>query len=230
MAKWRLQQREEQLYSEARKIPTWGLADKSRRFLLDTCCQLWDRTPSATADSYDKLSPDEVRKLAVVHLGQIIVRATGAQMMLIATGYEREAFGQVRVTTEAHLRTRQVLDDISGQSAVAAMTGRTSNLKKLAHRYGQKRDIELLDHFAHADVLSLRTLGPPPTEGSREAIVEMQPQRGLSRPAQQLLDASHTCVEQTVVMAEVIELGVLVPPAIGDQLRRYRDNPLPKPL
>jgi hypothetical protein len=212
MAKWRLQQREEQLYSEARKIPTWGLADKSRRFLLDTCCQLWDRTPSATADSYDKLSPDEVRKLAVVHLGQIIVRATGAQMMLIATGYEREAFGQVRVTTEAHLRTRQVLDDISG------------------HRYGQKRDIELLDHFAHADVLSLRTLGPPPTEGSREAIVEMQPQRGLSRPAQQLLDASHTCVEQTVVMAEVFELGVLVPPAIGDQLRRYRDNPLPKPL
>jgi hypothetical protein len=115
MAKWRLQQREEQLYREATKIPTWVLADKSRRFLLDACRQLWERTP--TADSYEKLSPREIRRLAVLHLGQIIVRATGAQMMLIATGYEREAFGQVRVTTEAHLRTRQVLDDKSGESA-----------------------------------------------------------------------------------------------------------------
>jgi hypothetical protein len=230
MSRWPLRQREDQLYREAKDIPTWVLADKSRRFLLDTCRQLWELTPTPTVDTYEELSPVQVRRLTVLHLGQLIVRATGAQMMLIATGYEREAFGQVRITTEAHLRTRQVVDDKSGESARSIMAGRTSNIKRLAHRYGQKHDIELLDHFAHADVLSLRPLGPPPTEGRREAIVEMQPTRGLARPAQQLLEATDKCVGQTAAMVEVFELGVLVPPSIGDKLRWYRDNPLPTPL
>ena len=159
MAKWRLQQREEQLYREATKIPTWVLADISRRVLLDACRQLWESTPTATADSYEKPSPRDIGRLVVLHLGQIIVRATGAQMMLIATGYERQGFGQARVTTEAHLRTRRVLDDKSGESAIAVMAG-------------------------------------------------------------------HTCVEQTVGMAEMFELGVLAPPAIGEKLCWYRDNPL----
>jgi hypothetical protein len=55
----------------------------------------------------------------------------------------------------------------------------------------------------------------------------MQPMRGLARPAQRLLEASRTCVGQAAGMVEVFELGVLVPPAIGDKLRWYRDNPLP---
>jgi hypothetical protein len=93
-------------------------------------------------------------------------------MMLIATGYQREAFGQVRISVEALLRTRQVLDDRSGDVARTILKGqKPRSLKAIAARYGQTREIAILDRFAHADPLSHRPLGPRKIHGDREAIM-----------------------------------------------------------
>lgn len=228
---WRLAQRERELFEAAPQIPTWRLADNCRRVLLDVCRQLWDRTPAPSAALVDELPALEARRLASLELGQLVVRATGAQMMLIATGYEREGIGQVRVSTEALLRTRQVLDDASGNAARTLLKGqRPRSLKSLAHRYGHAREIEILDRFSHADPLSLRPLGPPRAADEREAVVEMRPQRGLLRPAQQLLDASHTCVMQGAAMVEIFEVGLRLSPWISGQFNRYKSDPLPPPL
>jgi hypothetical protein len=228
---WRLVSREQELFASAKEIPTWTLADKCRRVLLDLCAQLWDRTPTPTVDHVDQLPAPEARRLAALHLGQVSVRASSAQMMLIATGYEREGFGQTRISLEALLRTRLVLDDRSGGSARTIIKGQQPrSLKAIAQRYGQTREIEILDRFAHADPLSLRPLGPPRVDGEREAVVEMRPERGRIRPAQQLLDASRTSIGQSVAMVEIFKFGVYIPPWIRAQFEHYRDHPLPDSL
>jgi hypothetical protein len=124
ISEWQLTQRERELFAAAKQqLPTWVLADKSRRVLLDICRQLWERTPTPTVDQVNELPAREPRHLASLQLGQVGMRASSAEMMLIATGYEREAFGQVRISVEALLRTRQVLDDRSGDAARTILKG-----------------------------------------------------------------------------------------------------------
>lgn len=48
-------------------------------------------------------------------------------MMLIATGYEREALSQARVSLEAVLRLRQSNDDVSGEAARRILSNRPTH-------------------------------------------------------------------------------------------------------
>jgi len=169
--------------------------------------------------------------MAALTLGQLTVRSTSARMMLIATGYEREALSQARVSVEALIRLQHSNADTSGEAARQVLAGRPSrDLKRLARRYGDEREIRLLDHFAHADVLSIRTLGGLPKPGQREGLIELRPQRGRLRPAWQLYDATHLTGMVSAGVVEAFGVALQLSPWISGQLIHYRDNPLPDPL
>jgi hypothetical protein len=228
---WSLHAREKELFATADKLPTWRLADNCRRSLLDVvkrCGDLLTPKGELVAD----LDARTARQMAAVALGQVTVRSVSARMMLIATGYEREALSQARVSVEALIRLQHINADGSGEAARQVLMGRpSSNLKRLAQRYGDEREIRTLDHFAHADVISIRTLGDLSAPGQREGLVELRPQRGRLRPAWQLYDAAHLTA---MVSAGVVEpfdgVAVQLSAWITEQLIHHRDNPLPDPL
>jgi hypothetical protein len=229
--RWPLHARERELFESAKNIPTWRLADVARRALLDVCKQLGDRIPTPDVELVDELDAATARRLAAIALGQIAVRALGAQMTLIAAGYEREALAQARTATEVGIRIRQSNEDGSGDVAKAILKGRRPrNLKQIARRYGEDHLVELLDHFAHADARSIRVLGDLPSPGQREGTIELQPQRGRMRPAQQLYEVGFLATFISCGMVEACGLVLRVSPWVSTQLRHYADNPLPFPL
>lgn len=228
---WPLRARERELFGSVDKLPTWPLADKCRRTLLDVLKRCGDRMSMPNVELVADLDAQAARQMAALALGQLTVRAVSARMMLIATGYEREALSQARVSVEALIRLQHSNADPSGEVARQLLAGRPSrDLKRLARRYGDEREVRLLDHFAHADVLSIRTLGDVPKPGQREGSIELRPQRGRLRPAWQLYDAAHLAAMVSAGVVEVFGVALELPRWVSDQLIHYRDNPLPDPL
>jgi hypothetical protein len=177
------------------------------------------------------LDAQAARRMAALALDQLAVRSTSARMMLIATGYEREALSQARVSVEALIRLQHSNADTSGEAARQLLAGRPPrDLKRLARRYGDEREIRLLDHFAHADVLSIRTLGDLPKSGQRDGLIELRPQRGRLRPAWQLYDAAHLAGMVSGGVVEPFGVALQLSPWISGQLVYYRENPLRDPL
>jgi hypothetical protein len=229
---WPLRARERELFDAVEDLPTWRLADNCRRGLLDLVKRCADQIPTSPSRSLvADLEAPRAQRLAAVALGQLTFRATSAQMMLIATGYEREALSQARSSLEALLRLRQSNDDSSGEAARRILANRpTPGLKAVAQRYGDGHTLRLLDHFAHADVLSVRTLGDLPRADQTEGLIELRPQRGRLRPASQLLEVARTASMVAAGVVEAFGDALELSPWVSAQLIHYRDTPLPEPL
>lgn len=103
------------------------------------------------------------------------------------------------------------------------------HLRASLKRYGNKWELEILDRFAHADLLGLRVVATPRTNGI-EADLQLLPQRGGVRPASQLLGAARDAVEMSVAMAEIFGVAVEIPAYLSGQLIHCKDKPLPAPL
>jgi len=226
--------RERQLVDEAKSIPTWRLANQARRVLASfvaQCSETFTVRGSIPADSLDSAT---ARRLAVVQLASVAVRQTGAILALVSTGYETEAMAHARTLLEAQLRGRQACNDLSGYVARELLQGRRpKSLKQVARQYGGQREVEMLDHFAHADVRQLMTLVPgfrTDQAAREEPELDLRPIRGLMRPATQLYDAAYMALSLAAILAEVFEVGVEMPPWVSKQLIYYRDHPLPDPL
>jgi hypothetical protein len=226
LSSWNFAARERELFGDSPKIETWRLANQSRRLLAEVIRQLWLRTETPEDVRVEKIDPALARRLAGLQLASVVTRSVGAQMALIACGYEAEALAHARTSMEALLRTRQVLDERSGESARRILVGqRPRGLKSIAHAYGSKREVELLDHFAHADVRILRTLSKPVTKHS--GILELRPTRGQLVPEAQLLEAARTASREAVAACEIFGVALEIPEWIAAQLAHYRDHPLP---
>lgn len=226
---WDFAAREKKLYERAaRDIPTWRAANQARKHLAGVVADLSNTIESpAPGTTVDALAPATAKRLAVVNLGAIVVRSTSAIMSLIGCGHEREALGHARTVLEALLRAREAADDSVGRAARLLLQGRKpSSLKSAADRYGSGKDIELLNRFAHADVLSLLVVSAKRSNGV-EADLELRPQRGDVGPASQLYTAAYTAGQFSGLLAEVFEVVVEVPGYLSGQLIHYRDNPLP---
>jgi hypothetical protein len=231
LSDWPLSARERELFATVDTLPTWRLADNCRRTLLDVVKRCGDRMQIPSVELVADVDAQTARRMAALALGQITVRSTSARMMLIATGYEREALSQARVSTEALIRLQHSNHDTSGEAARQLLAGRPpGDLKRLARRYGDEHEIRLLDHFAHADVLSIRTLGDLRKPGQRKGLIELRPQRGRLRPAWQLYDAAHLAAMVSAGVVEPFGVAVQFSRWISDQLIHYRDHPLPDPL
>lgn len=228
---WQFASRERELLDRAsHKLPTWRAANQARKHLAGIVAELSERTPTPECRFIRELDAKTASELTSVNLGALVVRNTSGIMALISCGHEREALGLGRVSLEALIRGRQVADDASGDIARKLLEGRRAgSLKSAAQRYGSKEELELLDRFAHADLLGLRVVATRRTSGN-EADLQLLPQRGSVRPASQLLIAARSAVEMSVVMAEVFGAAVEIPAYLSGQLIHYRDNPLPAPL
>lgn len=230
---WNFAARERDLFAACQKIPTWRLANQSRRLLADVVKQASDLIPTPTAETYAELPADDARQLASTQLGALLVRSTGSVLMLVSTGYEREALGPARIGVEALIRARQANDDPSGGAARSILQGRRpGSLKSAAQRYGEEAEIRFLDRFAHADVLGLLAIGVRRNQDGPavEMDLELRPQRGVMRPASQLLTTARTATMFCALLAEVFTRPVQIPAWISGQLLHYRDNPLPEVL
>ena len=228
---WEFTSRERELLDRAsHKLPTWRAANQARKHLAGVVAELSERTPTPECRFIRELDAKTANELASVNIGALVVRNTSGIMALIGCGHEREALGLGRVSLEAVIRGRQVADDASGDTARKLLEGhRAGSLKSAAQRYGNKQELEILDRFAHPDMLGLRLVTTPRTNGI-EADLQLLPQRGGVRPASQLLIAARSAVEMSVVMAEVFGVAVEIPAYLSGQLIHYKDNPLPAPL
>lgn len=230
---WNFASRERELFATAKQLPTWRVANQSRKFLAAIVHQLSNEIEVPEADFTKDLKADEARRLANLDLATVAVRATGSIIVLVGCGYEREAMAPTRVLVESVIRGRQVSDDPSGDVARQIMQGRRpKSLKVVAQRYGQADEIAFLDRFAHADPLSLIALETtrrvPGTKTGEPR--EIRPLRGTMRPATMLLQAAHETVMFAVLLGETFGRAVELPSFIAGQLTHYRDNPLPRIL
>jgi hypothetical protein len=124
LSDWPLSAREQGLFATVDKLPTWRLADSCRRTLLDVVKRCGDRMQTPSVEPVTDLGAQSARRMAALALGQLTVRSTSARMMLIATGYEREALSQARVSVEALIRLQHSNADTSGEAARQLLAGR----------------------------------------------------------------------------------------------------------
>lgn len=228
---WNFRAREHALVESApTTLPTWRVANQCRLLTADVGRQLAASLPAPFDRTTAKLESTYARRLALVQLCGIAARSASAHMVLIGSGYEREALSMLRTVLESYIRARQVLDDTSGDAARTLLQGRRAGgLKAIAQRYASHREVELLDHFAHADVLTLRTLQVAMSSDG-VASLQLRPMRGLTMPSAQLLEAGRYVVQVGVAACEVFEVALLIPSWLSSQLTHYRDNPLPEGL
>jgi hypothetical protein len=225
---WDFAKRDRVLLDQAQtQIPTWRLANFSRKTLGSVAEQLSEKLSAGAGRRVDTLDSLEARRHACISLAAVIIRNTSGILVLVGCGYERESMGLGRTNLEALLRGRQAADDASGDVARTLLKGRgPGSLKSVAGRYGSKREIELLDRFAHADLLSLRPVSILRDDGV-DSNIQVMPLRGQMLPAAQLLEAARTASSFNGVLAEVFGVAIQVPRFVDEQLRHYRDHPLP---
>lgn len=233
---WDFAARERYLFQTAPKqIPTWRLANQSRRHLADVLFQLSNAMEIPDLEWISELPATPARRLASTSLAGIVVRSTGAMINLVGCGYEREALAPFRVISEAVLRGLQLAADPSGDVARQILQGRRpGSLKTIAQKFGDEDEatfIGFLDRFAHPDPFTMLALAAPRAgEGApSEMDLEVRPRRGQVRPANQLLMAAHATVKFSVILStEAFNRPIVIPTWIRDQLKHYKDNPLPE--
>jgi hypothetical protein len=225
IADWKIKQRERQLFGEAEIIPNWRLADKARRFLADTAGHLSPETASQVGKTLKQFDPQAARQFAVIAASGIAVRSAGSALVLVASGYVVESAGPFRRILESKLQARAILDDESGQYALRFLQGRGTGISKLAQRYGQKEEIELLSTFAHADASGLRLVESGVRRGSGEVsetefsvLPAADPKKAISI----LYLVAYESVGIATIVAEVFGVGVEVPPWISAELKRLK--------
>jgi hypothetical protein len=227
---WDFGPREKGLFDSAKKeLPTWRMANQARRHLAGVTAELTNGIPAPKESTLvAKIDATLARQLASVRLAAIVVRTTSAVMSQIACGHEREALAGGRTILEALIRCRQVADDESGEAARTLLQGRKpGSLKAAAQRYGEDKDVELLNRFSHADPLSLIVVETR-REGGFEADLELLPKRGNVNPVFQLYSAGYSATMFSAGLAEIFEVTVEIPAFLSGQLRHFKENPLPK--
>lgn len=224
---WDFAKRERGLFEKAPvQLPTWRLANFSRKTLASVAEQLSERIPQQPRGLVDNLEPKRAAQLASIGLAAIVVRNIGGILTLVGCGYERESLALGRVNAEAHIRGRQIVDDASGDVARRLLKGRRpGSINAAATRYGSDEDIKFLNRFAHADLLSLRPVSVM-RENEIDFDIQLLPQRGAVAPATQLLEAGRQGPAFASVLAEIFEVGFEVPRYVDEQLRYYREHSL----
>lgn len=227
LKRWRFAERERRLFEQApHQLPTWRLANFGRKTLASLAEQLSERIPQEPRGLIEKLAAKRAAELASIQLAALVVRNIGGILTLVGCGHEREALTLGRVNAEALIRGRQLTDDTSGHVARNLLLGRrASSLKAAAARYGSEQDIEFLDRFAHADLLSLRAVSVMRDNGI-DFDVQILPQRGGVQPATQLLEAGRHGAAFTSVLVDIFGVSYEMPRFLKEQIAYYQDHSL----
>lgn len=220
--KWKLKERERELFAAAEEVPNWRLADKSRRLLIDMSYVLSEVVYQHRGTSAEDLQPGPAQRTAAISLANLMVRSAGSAMSLISCGYVPESSAPIRRCVEANLRTQAVLEDPTGQHARRWLEGRPlGTVGKLAQKYGKTEDLKLLSIYAHSDVRGLMPLltGPPHAKDG----LDLRPNRDDPSAAPLLHAVAYESVFMCGYLATGFHLGLQLPPWIHSELERLKD-------
>lgn len=172
------------------------------------------------------LDAQAAQQIAVTSLAALGTRSAGAAMSLMACGYVFESFAHSRSLVECVLRGRQITDDSSGSAARAQLHGRPqASLKKLANRYGDQREIEFLDRFAHPDIETLRLFAISSTEGEGdvgEQEIDVRPSHNPWVAGWALYTVAYETVGLSVLLAQVFEDGLELRGFLDSEMKRLK--------
>jgi hypothetical protein len=227
ITEWRLKQQEQALFARAEQLPNWRLADKARRMLADLDWHFSDQLPETVGLTIAELDSTVARRSAVVSAGAIAVRAASSVMVLLSAGYGPEAASPLRRLLEAKLNTQAILDDDTGQYAIRYLQGRPRGATKLAQKYGNADEIDLLSILTHADVRGLATLHVKEPNRSSEVIegtFSVMPFHRV-REAEFLLHAvAYECALMCGGLADIFSVAFEMPPWVSEQLIHMRER------
>jgi hypothetical protein len=99
----------------------------------------------------------------------------------------------------------------------------------VAQRYGQAKDLEFLNMFAHPNVSSLDPLSIAKAQNKNtiRVDIDLEPRRGIVAPANQLYTVAYLAGGTSMGIAETFGVGMAMPTFISRELLHYRDSPLP---
>jgi hypothetical protein len=227
IARWKIKQEEKALFARAEDLPNWRLADKARRMLADLDWHFSDQLPQTVGLKIAELDPTVARRSAVVSAGGIAVRAASSVMALLSAGYGPEAASPLRRLLEAKLNAQAVLDDATGQYAIRYLQGRPRGTTKLAQKYGNAEEIDLLSTLTHANVLGLATLHVDEPKRSSEVVegtVSLMPFHRADEAEYLLHAVAYECGLMCAAFAEAFGVGFEMPKWVGDQLIQMREK------
>lgn len=222
-SKWKLKERERELFDTAEDVPNWRLADKSRRLLLDMTYFFSEIIHAQhVGAAIDDLEAGQAQRVAAVSLSELVVRSAGSGLALISTGHVPESGAPIRRCVEANLRMQAILDDPSGQHAKAWLKGKpVGTVGRLAQKYGKTEDLKLLSIYAHSDVRGLMPLltGPPEAKDG----IDLRPNRDDSSAAPLLHAVAHQTIFMCAYMATAFHAGLELSPWVRSELARLKD-------
>ena len=210
IASWKIKDRERELFASAEEIPTWRLADKTRRMLGDLAQHVSGETPpqvgAKTLADFDRSA---ARQFASIAAAGIVVRSSSSVLMLTSTGYVVEAGAMLRRVIEAKLHCRAISDDESGEYALRYLQGKGSGLSKLAQKYGNRDEVDTLSKLSHADNRSLRLVESRFIEGDgivQEGEFSVMPARQPEWAASLLYVVAYETAAMCALLVEVSAL------------------------
>jgi hypothetical protein len=227
ISEWKLKQEEQALYAGAEEVPNWRLADKVRRMLADLNFHFSEQLPETVGLKIEDFDSTVARRSAVVSASAIAIRAAGSAMVLISSGYGPEAAGPLRRLIEAKLNVEAILNDPSGDYAIRYLQGRPRKLSKLAQKYGNAEEVELLSVLAHADVRGLAMLHVDQPKRSSEVIegtFSVMPFRDVGEAEFLLHAVAYECALMCAGLAQASDVGFEIPPWVSGELGRMREK------
>jgi hypothetical protein len=228
IASWKLKEKERSFFESACQLQNWRLADKARRTLADVTNHLSMAMPETIEGLDGRKDRRLIRQRAVVAAAAIVVRSVGSGMALIACGHLAESAGPTRRGLEARLHGQAIIDDASGEYAMAYARGHGRSLGKLAAKYGHEDDVDVLSRISHADVRGLQRVGLGKTQPGdiEHAIADLRPSRDDGLAAMALLLLVNDAIGMLQVMTEAFDVEIELSPWMAKELdsqrRKYR--------
>jgi hypothetical protein len=169
----------------------------------------------------------ELRRVALVNLGSLAVRAAASAILLISSGYEADSHAPMRRMMEIYVRAKVIHLDRSSDQARRWLRGRDHGTPaRLIEKYLGKQDkalYDLLSRFTHDDSRGLQLLWSPPAWVSvpeQQRLIDMRPGRKGHHALPLLGSIARDVTEIAVMIVEAYGTALVVPSVVSDLLRR----------
>ncbi len=225
LAQWKFFATEEQHRSARNQMPNLRLANTARRYLAGVVDTLGNRHGLVGQQALAELSVGDLHQLALSQLGVLGVRASSSAIVLVTSGYAADAAVHLRRITECTLRGRAILSDASGEHARQWLSGRARpSAEKLAQKFGEAEDLQLLSIVAHADARGMAFLHAPDLSIDGTPTVPLLPHRDERWERSALYGVAYECGMLAACLAEAFDTAVQLPGWLAAAIKEAGDK------
>jgi hypothetical protein len=225
LGEWQYFAAEETHRSQRNDMPNLRMANIARRHLAAVVHELSERNCLVGWHELDDLTVADVHRLATTELGLLGVRAASSAITLVISGYAVEAGVHLRRLIECTLRSRALLDDNSGENARMWLRGRARpSAARLANRYGNEEELNLLSIVAHADRRGVALLHADDLSADGIATVPLMPHRSRIHEEAVLYGLAYESGMLSAGLAQAFGVAVQFPGWLSGELHRARER------